>query len=98
MPLYYASSGMHTVMVMVGGFTLLGVCILVARLTGETASAMARGAIVFIPLWLLFAAVNMWFGMVRGGYSAKDELTVFAVVFSVPAALALIVFWRLHAR
>lgn len=89
---------MHTIMFLAGGFALLGVCILIAKLAGGSAAAMSKAALIFIPLWLIAAAVNMWVGVTKAGYSVKDELPVFAVVFVVPAAVAVFAMWRLSTR
>ncbi len=56
---------------------------------------LARAARVFIPLWLLAAAVNMWVGVSKAGYSVAEEAPTFVVVFAVPAAVACLVLWKL---
>jgi hypothetical protein len=58
-------------MVMAGGLALLAVCLIIGRVTGS----MGRGALAFIPLWLIAAVVNMWIGVNRAGYSFSDETT-----------------------
>jgi hypothetical protein len=88
---------MHTIMVLAGGFLLLSLCVLLGRLAGGSDEAMAKGAIAFLPLWLIGAAVNMWVGVAKAGYSVKEELPIFIVIFVVPAAVALVVLWRLKA-
>ena len=84
---------MHTLIVVASGLVLLGLCLVVGRVLG---AAMARAALVFLPLWLAGAALNMWFGVARAGYSVADEAPIFAIVFGVPAAIALVVWWTLH--
>jgi hypothetical protein len=86
---------MHTIKVISGGFVLLILCLVVGRLTGGPAhaAAVATAAKVFLPLWLVIAGINMWTGVTKAGYSVADEAPVFAVVFSVPAVAALIVWW-----
>jgi hypothetical protein len=37
----------------------------------------------------------MWVGVARAGYSVKDEAPIFLLIFSLPAALALVVWWKL---
>ena len=87
----------HTVKVIAGGFVLLALCLMVARAIGgpTPAIAMATGAKVFIPLWLVAAGINMWLGVSKAGYSVAEEAPYFLVVFAVPAAVALILVWRL---
>jgi hypothetical protein len=81
---------MHTIMVIAGGLVLLGLFLLVGRLAGGKA---ARAALWFLPVWLLAAAVNMWIGVSRAGYSVAAEAPIFLVVFAVPAAVVLLVRW-----
>jgi len=38
----------------------------------------------------------MYIGVKRAGYSVADEAPVFLVVFAVPAALALLLWWKLR--
>jgi len=87
---------MHTIKVIAGGFVLLAVCLILGRWLGgpSQAASLATAAKVFIPLWLIAAAVNMWLGVAKAGYSVADEAPVFLLVFAVPAAVALLVWWR----
>jgi hypothetical protein len=88
---------MHTVKVIAGGFVLLALCLLIGRLVGGPAPAagVAGAAKLFIPLWLVAAAINMWIGVSKAGYTIADEAPIFVVVFAIPAAVALLVFWSL---
>ena len=66
---------MHTILVIGGGLVLLAVCILVGRMTGGPAqSVTAASALYFLPLWLVAAAINMWVGVSKAGYSVAEEL------------------------
>jgi hypothetical protein len=89
---------MHTIVILAAGFLLLGVCVMIGKLVDGSDAGMAKGAIVFLPLWLIGAGVNMWFGVAKAGYSVSEELPVFGVIFAVPAAVASVVLWRLRAR
>jgi len=86
----------HTIKVIAAGFALLAVCLLAGRLMGGAGQStlLARSALVFIALWLVGAAINMWIGVSRAGYSVKEEAPIFFVVFLIPAAVALLVWWR----
>jgi hypothetical protein len=88
---------MHTLKVIVGGFILLAVCLLIGRLVGgqPPMGGVVGAAKLFIPLWLLVAGVNLWIGVTRAGYTVADEAPIFLAVFAVPAAVALLVVWRL---
>jgi hypothetical protein len=86
---------MHTIKVLAGGFLLLGICLVFARLIGGgSPSALAFAAGCFIPIWLIAAGVNLWVGVARAGYSVADEAPIFLLVFAVPAAAAGFLWWR----
>ncbi len=84
---------MHTLIVIGYGLCLLGICLLVGRILGSSRASLRRAALVHLPLWFIGAAVNMWIGVTRAGYSVADEAPIFLIVFAVPAAIALLV-WR----
>jgi hypothetical protein len=85
----------HTIKVIAGGIVLLALCLLVGRsLAPNVAIGVANAVRIFLPLWLIASAVNMWIGVSRAGYSVREEAPIFLVVFAVPAALALLVWWK----
>jgi hypothetical protein len=87
---------MHSVKVIAGGFVLLAVCLLIGRLVGHSpAPGMAGAARIFIPLWLIAAGINMWIGVSKAGYTVAEEAPIFLLVFAVPAAIALLILWKL---
>ena len=77
---------MHTVKVVTCGLVLLALCLVFGR---------AAGAKLFLPLWLVAAAVNLWIGVAGAGYSVADEAPVFLLVFGIPAAVALVALWQM---
>jgi hypothetical protein len=81
---------MHTIMVVLGGFLLLGICLLAGRFM----KTMAIAALIFIPIWLGATLINMWIGVSRAGYSVAEELPIFLVVFAIPAVAALFIWWK----
>ena len=90
---------MHTAMVVLGGFLLLVICLLAGRLTGGAGATlvtktMAVAALIFIPIWLGAALVNLWIGVSRAGYSLEEELPIFLAVFAMPAVSALFIWWK----
>lgn len=84
---------MHMAMVMGAGALLLGVFMMFGWLWGASAAGMALAAKVFVPVWLLVAAANMWVGVTHAGYSVREELPILLIVFAVPALLAGVGVW-----
>ncbi len=86
----------HTIKVILVGFALLAVCLIAGRLAGGPGQPifLARAALLFVPLWFVGAGINMWLGVSRAGYSVKEEIPFFFVVFLIPAAVALFVWWQ----
>ena len=85
---------MHTIKAIAVGFILLCAFVLVGRVLGNG----SRAALYFLPVWLAGAGFNLWYGVTQGGYSVRDEAPIFLVVFAVPAALALLAWWKLSLR
>ena len=83
---------MHTIIVLAVGFGLLVVCAGVGYVLGGTVG-LAKAALLFLPLWLVGAGINMYMGVTRAGYSVADEAPIFLLVFAVPAAAALAGWW-----
>ena len=83
----------HTIKVILLGFALLALCLIAGRLAGGVGQPvfLARSALLFVPLWFVGAGINMWLGVSRAGYSVKEEIPFFFVVFLIPAAVALFV-------
>ena len=86
---------MHTVIVLAVGFGLFALSVLVCRILGH-GPGVATAALVFLPLWFVGAGINMYMGVKRAGYSVAEEARIFLVVFGVPAAAALLAWWKLR--
>ena len=77
------------------GFLLLAAALILGRLFAENhAGATTIATVVFVALWFVIAAFNMWTGVAKAGYSFAEELPVFALLFLVPTAVAILVRWR----
>jgi hypothetical protein len=85
---------MRSAIIIAIGFAVLGVFLLAGRYVGSTPAAMSRAALYFLPVWLAAAGINMWVGVTKG-YTVGEEAPIFAVIFALPAAAALFVWWRL---
>ena len=86
---------MHTIIVLAIGFGLLGLFALVGYFL-DGSHAIATAALLFLPLWLVGAGINMYMGVEQAGYSVAEEVPMFLLVFAVPAIAALIVWWVLR--
>jgi hypothetical protein len=84
---------MRTLIIIVGGFVLLGLSVLAARWIGTGTSSMVTPAKVFIPIWLVVALLNLWMGT-RAGYSVTEELPILLLIFAAPAAVAALLWWK----
>ena len=86
---------MRTVFFLVAGLLLMGAFLLIGRLfTAQFAEASRIALWGFVAVWLVLAALNMWAGVAKAGYSLAEELPVFLLIFAVPAASALLIKWR----
>jgi hypothetical protein len=55
---------MRTMVIILGGFLLLGLALLAGRWIGDTGTGpMVTAAKVFLPIWLVVALLNMWMGV-----------------------------------
>jgi hypothetical protein len=81
---------MHTIKVLAVGFVLLGAFVLLGRTLGNGSKA----ALYFLPVWLAAAAINMWLGVAKAGYSVRDEAPIFLLIFAVPSVVALLLWWN----
>ena len=87
----------HTLKVIAGGLLLLALFVVGARLilAANPTLGMAAAARWFVPIWLIGAAINLWVGVARAGYSVAEEAPIFLLVFAVPAAVAILIAWSL---
>jgi hypothetical protein len=84
---------MHTLIVVAIGFLLLGIGAFVGHALGG-AHGTATAGLVFLPIWLAGAAINLYMGVKGAGYSVKEEAPIFLLVFAIPAAAAVLVWWK----
>lgn len=87
---------MRTVLFLLAGFLLLAAFFVLARLFAtHYPGASGVALVVFVVLWFVVAAFNMWVGIAKAGYSIAEELPIFVLISGVPAAVAAVVKWRL---
>jgi hypothetical protein len=85
---------MRTALIILAGFLVWGVCLGMAKVAAggsESSTNLATG--IFVAVWFVAAGVNMWMGVTKAGYSFREELPIFLVIFLVPSLVAVIVKW-----
>jgi hypothetical protein len=56
--------------------------------------ATTVATVLFVALWFVIAGANMWIGVSKAGYSVAEELPILALIFGVPAAVAIVLKWK----
>ena len=86
---------MRTGLFLVAGFLLLAASLLLGRLfSANYPSATVVATLAYVALWFVIAGANMWIGVAKAGYSVAEELPIFALIFVLPAAAAIILKWK----
>jgi hypothetical protein len=86
---------MRTGLFLLSGFLFLGASLILGKLfSANYPAGTTLATVVSLAVWLVIAGANMWIGVAKAGYSVAEELPIFALVFSVPAAVAILVRWR----
>ena len=86
---------MRTAIIMAVGFVLWAACLGVAKLLASSStSSMITATAAFVVLWFVAAAANMWMGVSQAGYSFREELPIFLLIFLLPSAVAMFVKWK----
>ena len=86
---------MHTAIVIFIGFAVLGVCAAIGHYLAG-AAGIAAAALVFVPLWFLGAGANLVVGVSKAGYTVSEEMPIFLLVFAIPVAAAVLLWWKLR--
>ncbi len=86
---------MRTALFLLAGFLFLAASLIVGKLfSANYPSSTTAATIFFVVLWCVIAGVNMWAGVARAGYSVAEELPIFALIFGLPVAVAVIAKWK----
>lgn len=87
---------MRTGLFLIAGFLMLPAALLLGRLfSANYPGATVVATVAYVALWFAIAAANMWVGVARAGYSVAEELPIFALIFALPAAVAILLKWKL---
>lgn len=86
---------MRTLIIMAIGYLTWALCLGVAKLfANASAASVRRATTIFVVIWILAAATNMWIGVARAGYAFSDELPVFLLIVLLPVSTAILVKWK----
>jgi hypothetical protein len=86
---------MRTAIIILVGLLLWATCLGLAKWLGAAnSSSMSLATLSFIVVWFIAAAANLWVGVAHAGYSLREELPIFLLIFLLPALVAGIVKWR----
>jgi hypothetical protein len=87
---------MRTGLFLLAGFLLLAASLVLGRLfSANYPGATTLATILYVALWVAIAGANMWVGVARAGYSVAEELPIFALIFGIPAAVAIVLKWKI---
>ena len=85
---------MRTGLFLIARFLMLAAALLLGRLfSANYPGATLVATVAYVALWFAIAAANMWIGVARAGYSVAEELPIFALIFALPAAVAILLKW-----
>jgi hypothetical protein len=85
----------RTGLFLLSGFLLLAASLIVGKLFSSNYPAGPTVAtVLFLVVWLLVSAANLWTGVARAGYPVVVELPIFALIFGLPAIAAVLVRWK----
>lgn len=86
---------MRTGLFLLAGFLFLAASLIVGKLFAENhPGAVTVATLLFVAGWFAIAGCNLWTGVARAGYSVAEELPIFALVFGVPAVVAILARWK----
>jgi hypothetical protein len=82
---------MRTALFLLAGLFLMAAALILAKLFApELPAARQWTLLIASGLWLTVTGFNFWVGVSKAGYSFRDELPIFLMLFAVPAAAALL--------
>jgi hypothetical protein len=79
---------MRTGFFLLAGVLLMGAALILSKLfSPEIPAARHWGLGLAVAIWLALTGFNLWVGVSKAGYSVRDELPVFLLLFGLPAAM-----------
>jgi len=86
---------MRTGLFLLSGFLFLAASLIVGRLfAANYPGATTVATALFVAFWFAVSCANLWVGVARAGYTVAEELPILALIFGVPAVVAVLVKWK----
>jgi len=86
---------MRTALFLGAGLLLIAAALLLGKLFSTNyPGATFTATVAYVGLWLIIAGANMWVGVAKAGYSVTEELPIFLLIFGLPAAVAVVLKWK----
>jgi hypothetical protein len=86
---------MRTGLFLLAGLLLLAAFLILGKLFSTNYPGATLTAVIgYVAVWFIIAALNMWIAVSKAGYSVAEELPIFALIFIVPAAAAILLKWK----
>jgi hypothetical protein len=86
---------MRTGLFLLSGFLFLAASLILGKLfSANYPGGTTVATVLSLAVWLVIASANMWVGVAKAGYSVAEELPILALIFGVPAAVAVLVRWK----
>lgn len=86
---------MRTGLFLLSGFLFLAASLILGKLfSANYPGGTTVATVLFVLLWFAIALTNMWVGVAKAGYTVAEELPILALIFGVPAAVAIVTRWR----
>lgn len=87
---------MRTAFILMSGLLIFAGLFVYSRLfVQHYPGAITWATGTFVLVWLLATVFNLWVGVSHAGYSVREELPIMLLLFAVPAAVAVLVRWKL---
>jgi hypothetical protein len=85
---------MRTATLIVCGFLVWATCLAGAKLVSGPAASSLTATMVFVVIWFIVAAANLWVGVSKAGYAFGEELPIFLLIFLLPTLAAVFIKWK----
>jgi hypothetical protein len=85
---------MRTSLFLLSGFLLAASQILGRLFSADYPGATTVAAALFIGGWLAISVFNLWVGVNQAGYTVAEELPILALIFGLPATVAVLARWK----